>query len=58
MKKRYKPKPGTKAVRIDHRTVIEVSVDKPDEQAIEEYLEKLEHSRTSNYSFGDKRHKK
>jgi len=42
-------------VRIDHRTVIEVDENKSDEEAILAYTERLEHSRSSTYSYGNKR---
>ena len=35
-----KPKPTRKYVRIDHRTIIEVSVDISDEDARERYLKR------------------
>ena len=43
--KRIKPKKGTRFVRIDHKTMIEVSPDKTDKEAIRDYLEKLEYSK-------------
>lgn len=39
-KKSIKPEPGKKAVRIDHKTVIFVNEDIPDEQAIANWKEK------------------
>lgn len=35
---------GMQSVRVDSRTVIQVSIDKDPKQAVEEYLEKLKSS--------------
>jgi len=55
MKKKQKIKKNMRLVRIDHRTVIEVDENKSDEEAILAYTERLEHSRSSTYSYGNKR---
>jgi len=46
-RKVLKPKKGTKLVRVDHKTLIEVSVDRSDEDAIKEFLEKIELNKPS-----------
>ncbi len=41
-----------KAVRVDHKTVILVDKNKPNDQAVKDFTERLEHSRNSSYSYG------
>jgi len=53
--KRLKLKPGIRLVRIDSKTLIEVDGSRSDEEAILAYTERLEHSRASTYSYGNKR---
>lgn len=48
MTKKRKVKKPTKLVRIDHRTLIQVSADTNDEVARQMYVEKLEYSRTEH----------
>ena len=43
-----KPKKGNRYVRIDSKTIIEVGSDVTDEEAIKEFLEKVEYDRNRN----------
>ena len=45
MRQIKKPKKGKKFVQIDHRTIIEVDVDKSEEDAIREFTEKTDFSK-------------
>ena len=44
MRKRKLQK-GFKSVRVDHKTIIEVPIDRPDDVAVSEYLEKINRGR-------------
>ena len=44
-----------KYVRVDHKTVIEVRADKPDEDAVRDFLARLEECRPGWYAFGGNR---
>jgi hypothetical protein len=39
------PKKGFKYVRVDDKTIIEVPIDKPDDQAVKDYIERTSESR-------------
>jgi hypothetical protein len=40
-RKRKGPQEGKKFVRVDHKTIIEVDINKPDDVAIKEFLDKV-----------------
>jgi len=54
-RKSHGPREGYKYVRVDHRTVIEVPIDRPDAEAIRHFLERTSVS-TPQYLLRRKKH--
>lgn len=53
-RKPFQSKPGKKFVRVNHKTIIEVDVDKSEEDAIREFTEKLDFSKPKYMLKGKK----